>query len=83
MFEEMRAVIQEEVIQYMFHMHVEQPSVERVQVAKPTNTNMDATGEECIIKKQPKVNEEKLIGRNDSCPCGSGKKYKNCCGKTK
>jgi preprotein translocase subunit SecA len=76
MFDEMISVIQEEVVQYMFHIQVERP-VERVQVAQPVATNMEGEEE---IKRTPTVNGPK-IGRNDLCPCGSGLKYKNCCGK--
>ena len=51
--------------------------MEREQVAKPTSTNMDSTSSS--INKT--VRGVKKIGRNDPCPCGSGKKYKKCCGR--
>ena len=53
--------------------------IEREQVAKPTSTNMDSTSGS--INKT--VRGVKKIGRNDPCPCGSGKKYKKCCGANK
>jgi len=51
--------------------------LEREQVAKPTYTNLDGEDTPRTITKKKK------IGRNDPCPCGSGKKYKNCCGRNK
>ena len=53
--------------------------MEREQVAKPTSTNMDSSSE--AVNKT--VRGVKKIGRNDPCPCGSGKKYKKCCGANK
>ncbi len=77
MFEEMIAAINQDTIKYILHITVrkEEPVVEREQVAKETSTNADNS-----LKKQPVTKEEK-VGRNDPCPCGSGKKYKNCHGK--
>ncbi len=76
MFDEMIAAINEDTIKYILHITIrkEEP-VEREQVAKETSTNIDST-----LKKQPVTKEEK-VGRNDPCPCGSGKKYKNCHGR--
>ncbi len=76
MFDEMIAAINQDTIKYILHITVrkEEP-VEREQVAKETSTNQDNT-----LKKQPLIKEEK-VGRNDPCPCGSGKKYKNCHGR--
>jgi preprotein translocase subunit SecA len=60
---------------YHVQIRVEQP-MQREQVAKPTSTNMDDTS-----VSAPKKRKEPKVGRNDLCPCGSGKKYKYCCGK--
>ncbi|APC84085.1 preprotein translocase subunit SecA [Clostridium botulinum] len=75
MFEEMIYNIKVDTVRYLFHVEVEK-APEREKVAKETSTNYD----EDSVKKQP-IKKENRIGRNDMCPCGSGKKYKNCCGK--
>ena len=75
MFDEMTANIQEETVRMLFHVRVEQ-KVEREEVAKVTGTNKDAGS-----VSGPKKRTEKKIYPNDPCPCGSGKKYKNCCGR--
>ena len=75
MFDEMTANIQEETIRLLFHVKVEQ-KVEREEVAKVTGTNKDDS-----VSKGPVKRETKKIQRNDPCPCGSGLKYKNCCGR--
>ncbi len=75
MFNEMTASIREETVQMILHVRIEQ-KVEREEVAKVTGTNRDDTA-----KKGPKRRESAKIGRNDPCPCGSGKKYKMCCGR--
>ncbi len=74
MFNEMSDAITEDTVRAMFHVRVEQ-KVEREQVAKVTGTNKDDTA-----IKEPKRRAEKKIYPNDPCPCGSGKKYKNCHG---
>ena len=75
MFDDMTASIQEETIQMLFHVKVEQ-KVEREEVAKVTGTNKyDST------QRAPKTREAKKVYPNDPCPCGSGKKYKQCCGR--
>ena len=74
MFDEMTQNIKEETVRMLFHIKVEQ-KVEREQVAKPMDTGSDGT-----LKNTGK-RAEKTPGRNDQCPCGSGKKYKHCCGK--
>lgn len=74
MFEEMSKAICEEAAQALLHVRVEQ-KVEREEVAKVTGTNKDSS-----ISKRPVVRMSEKIGRNDPCPCGSGKKYKHCCG---
>ena len=75
MFEEMTQNIKEETVRALFHVRVEQ-SVEREQVAKATGTNKDAS----VVKAPVKKDDEKVYP-NAPCPCGSGKKYKQCCGK--
>ncbi len=75
MFDEMTANIQEETVRVMFHIQIEQ-KVEREEVAKVTGTNKDDS-----VGKQPKRRESAKVGRNDPCPCGSGRKYKQCCGR--
>ena len=74
MFEEMSRAICEEAAQALLHVRVEQ-KVEREEVAKVTGTNKDSS-----ISKRPVIRMSEKIGRNDPCPCGSGKKYKHCCG---
>lgn len=77
MFDSMTDSIREDTIRLLFHVRVEQ-KVEREQVAKVTGTNKDDSG-----PKAPMKRSEKKVYPNDPCPCGSGKKYKNCCGKNK
>lgn len=76
MFEEMIYNIKVDTIKYLFHVQI-QKAPERERVAQETATNYD--GDESSAK-EPVVREQK-VGRNDPCPCGSGKKYKNCCGR--
>ena len=76
LYEAMMAAIQEETVRILFHIRVEQ-KVERESAAKVTGTNKDAT------PVAPKKREEQKIYPNDPCPCGSGKKYKQCCGRIK
>ena len=75
MFGEMTNSIAETTIRTLFHLRIEQ-KVEREQVAKVTSTNKDESA-----VRAPKKREEKKIYPNDPCPCGSGKKYKQCCGR--
>ncbi|MCR5666309.1 MAG: preprotein translocase subunit SecA [Eubacterium sp.] len=75
MFDAMTSAIQEETVRLLFHVRVEQ-KVEREEVAKVTGTNKDET-----VTKGPKKRAEAKIYPNDPCPCGSGKKYKQCCGR--
>ena len=76
LYEAMMAAIQEETVPIMFHIRVEQ-KIERESAAKVTGTNKDAT------PIAPKKRDEQKIYPNDPCPCGSGKKYKQCCGRIK
>ncbi len=97
MFDEMIAQIKLEVAKFMLHIERVGQKVERKQAASITNANIDRSAIENVHmvseqspeppqntsseKRQPIVNNGPKIGRNDPCPCGSGKKYKNCCGK--
>ena len=74
MFNAMETAIQEDTVRLLFAVKVEQ-KVEREQVAKVTGTNKDES-----VLKQPKRREAVKVYPNDPCPCGSGKKYKNCHG---
>ncbi len=75
MFDEMTQNIREDTVRLLMHVKVEE-KVEREQVAKVTGTNKDDT-----LAKTPVKRAAAKIYPNDPCPCGSGKKYKNCCGK--
>ena len=75
MFDAMTDAIKEETVRLLMHIRVEQ-RIEREQVAKVTGTNKDDS-----VQKGPKKREADKIYPNDPCPCGSGKKYKNCCGR--
>lgn len=75
MFDEMTAAIREETVRVLFHIRVEQ-KVEREPAAKVTGTNKDESGPKAPVKKI-----EAKVYPNDPCPCGSGKKYKQCCGR--
>jgi preprotein translocase subunit SecA len=75
MFDEMTKNIKEDTVRLLFHVHIEE-KVEREQVAKVTGTNKDDT-----VAKAPVKRVEAKVYPNDPCPCGSGKKYKNCHGR--
>ena len=77
MFEEMIEGIKLETVKFLFHVRVERP-VEREKVAEETSASHGE--DDKSLKKEPVRNDHKF-GRNDLCPCGSGKKYKNCCGR--
>ena len=74
MFNEMTESIREETVKMLMHVRIEQ-KVEREQVAEVTGTNKDDSASGPIVRKSDK------ISRNAPCPCGSGKKYKHCCGR--
>ena len=74
MFNDMTESIREETVKMLMHVHIEQ-KVEREQVAEVTGTNKDDSANAPIVRKSEK------ISRNAPCPCGSGKKYKYCCGR--
>ena len=75
MFDDMTQNIKEETVRLLFRVRIEQ-KVEREQVAKVTGTNKDDT-----LQKGPVKRAEAKVYPNDPCPCGSGKKYKQCCGR--
>ncbi len=74
MFDEMTSAISEDTVKLLLHVRIEQ-KVEREQVAKVTGTNKDESA------KGPKKRAEEKVYPNDPCPCGSGKKFKQCCGR--
>ncbi len=75
MFDDMTKAIREDTVRLLFHVHIEE-RVEREQVAKVTGTNKDDSAPKAPVKRV-----EAKVYPNDPCPCGSGKKYKNCCGR--
>ena len=77
MFDEMTANIQLDTLRLLFHVRVEE-KVEREEVAKVTGTNKDDT-----LARAPQKRAAEQVYPNDPCPCGSGKKYKQCCGRKK
>ena len=76
MFNSMISSIQEDTVRMLYHVHVEQ-KIEREQVAKVTGINKD----DSAGPKKPVQRKEDKVYPNDPCPCGSGKKYKQCCGR--
>ena len=76
MFEDMTTAISEDTVRALMHIRIEE-HIEREEVVKVTGTNKDE-----FVKKGPVRRTEKKIGPNDPCPCGSGRKYKHCCGRT-
>ena len=85
MFEAMIEAIEDDVVKYMYRVNVvSQPMMtmdDPLENATMNNPMVDTSDGEAV--KEPVVNKGPEIGRNDPCPCGSGKKYKNCCGKGK
>ncbi len=75
MFDAMTAEIEEDTLRLLLHVKIEQKT-EREEVVKATGTNKDDT-----VARGPVRRTDKKVQRNDPCPCGSGKKYKNCCGR--
>lgn len=76
MFEEMNQNIQEDTLKYLFHIEINKlpPLKKELEVEKLSTNKEEGTKSEPIVKKNK-------VGRNDPCPCGSGKKYKKCCGR--
>jgi preprotein translocase subunit SecA len=75
MFDAMTSNIKQDTVRLLLHVKVEQ-KVEREEVAKVTGTNKDES-----VQRGPKMRTEAKVYPNDPCPCGSGKKYKQCCGR--
>ena len=78
MFIEMIDSIQHDTVKYLYHVRVQSQAPEREHVVKETSATHG--GDNTPAKKEP-IRSEKMTGRNEPCPCGSGKKYKNCCGR--
>ncbi|MBR5590811.1 MAG: SEC-C domain-containing protein [Anaerotignum sp.] len=74
MFDEMSEHIQEDTLRMLYRIRIQTPV--KQEEPKQMFTNKDDT-----LVKQPKTRSEEKVGRNDPCPCGSGKKYKQCCGR--
>jgi len=74
MFDELSRNIQQDTVRAMFNVQVATQPLQREQVAKALGTNKDGGG-----IKTPKKRVADKVGRNDPCPCGSGKKFKTCC----
>lgn len=80
MFNEMTASIEEDVVKTLLHL-VPREKIDRVQIVKNMVTNLSQAQKAGTEKSKPKTNTPgQKVGRNDPCPCGSGKKYKKCCG---
>ena len=78
MYDEMLVDITNDTVRFVLSAVPVAKTLERTQVAKATGAS-GGGGADTSIKKQPVIKKEK-VGRNDPCPCGSGKKYKKCCG---
>ncbi|WP_024613259.1 preprotein translocase subunit SecA [Clostridium sp. Ade.TY] len=81
MFDEMIEAIKIDTVKYLFHVQMEKAPEERERVAKETQAVHAGGGEGESSKKREPVRKEVTVGRNEPCPCGSGKKFKNCCGR--
>ena len=81
MFDQMITKIRENISKVL--LHLERPTIQiRPAAPKPTELVASSGNKPAKTERQKTVvNTEKTVGRNDPCPCGSGKKYKNCCGK--
>ena len=82
MFEEMVENIKTDVVKILLNIHKagDTRRKETVQITKASQENLNNLDNDTVRKETVK-NEEPKVGRNDPCPCGSGKKYKQCCGK--
>ena len=81
MFDEMVADIRDKTARMILSVTIKTQEVKRVQLAKPLQEGFDDNGKKKVARVTVNKKSEAAIGRNDLCPCGSGKKYKNCCGK--
>ena len=87
MFDEMVANIRIDVVKFLLNARKKEGGVERQETAKVTSASLEDTaiksldGTTPTKENTPVVNKDPKVGRNDPCTCGSGQKYKNCCGK--
>jgi preprotein translocase subunit SecA len=82
LFEDLIERIKEETVGILFRVQLAEPeSIEQIRRPKEQNLTFSGSGDSPPPKKKPIRREQKKVGRNDPCPCGSGKKYKKCCGK--
>ena len=81
MFEEMIEAIKVDTVKYLFHVQMEKAPEERERVVRETAAIHINSGSGEEPKKQQPIKKKETVGRNEPCPCGSGKKYKNCCGR--
>ena len=80
MFDEMVETIRERTVRTLLSLVKREEPIRRTEVAKPTTEGFAGDGNKAPAKKAPSVRKEPKVGANDPCPCGSGKKYKKCCG---
>ena len=81
LFQDLIERIKEETLAILFRIQLAEPqSLQQMQKSQDQEL-IYSSGEDAPVKKQPVRREEKKVGRNDPCPCGSGKKYKKCCGR--
>ena len=80
MFQEMVARIREQTISILFRIQIAEPEAAR-ELSTPKEQEMNFSHSDPGVKKAPVVRKTEKVGRNDPCPCGSGKKYKKCCGR--
>jgi preprotein translocase subunit SecA len=79
LFQEMISRIKDEIVSILFRIQISEP--EKIEdLKKPKEQKLIFSGGEEPVSKKPVKREDGKIGRNDPCPCGSGKKYKKCCG---
>jgi preprotein translocase subunit SecA len=81
LFQDLIERIKEETLAILFRIQLAEPQSLQEMKKSQDQELIYSGGEGAPVKKQPKRREEKKIGRNDPCPCGSGKKYKKCCGR--
>ena len=80
MFDAMVDDIRDSTSRMILSVTVQTPEVKRVQLAKPLTEGFEGNGEKKVKRVTVVKKPEASVGRNDLCPCGSGKKYKKCCG---
>ncbi|MDA3895092.1 MAG: preprotein translocase subunit SecA [Desulfobacteraceae bacterium] len=80
MFQDMISRVREETVTILYRIHIAEPSAVE-ELSTPKEQEMNFSHSDSSLKKTPVVRDKSKVGRNDPCPCGSGKKYKKCCGK--